>query len=804
MQRLLYGILSSAVIISALYWLIPSEGSLTEDTAFPQEPISAKKPASAPTVPTHPRTSPPLNSFSDKTPPAESLGHRHPLTHTLISARKGSRPWESRTPAARQAEWVDLDTSLLTPTPTLRVGDSLVIAVLGDPPITTSIAQVQTWGNGTVAVTGNLQDDAHSTVYLAYTGKVARALIQDSANQKTYLIRYDTEAESHYTLEIDRDASDIRNCANDLHEMTPNHTCEGDDCLHTQHITSQALADEAAGEPVAPAPASPQAAPTASVTLDLLVVYTPAALAQEGNNVANIQNNISIAVQTGNTHLANSQTYTQFNLVHTELVAYTEVDPSTDLNNLTDGAGAFATAHTLRDTHQADFVSAFLDTPTGGLGWVPKTYHRPDQAFNIVRVQQTDWTPTLIHELGHNMGNGHSASQTASPGPGGIYPFSAGWQWADAASSATIGYCTVMTYENFDNNAGNGNEYSRIEYFSNPNITHNGIPIGSATTGDAARVIRDGRFEMANYRGAAVIPIDTINTFPYSHGFETNLDVFYQDTTDTHTWIGTQSGATLQNPTGPSSAHGGDYYAVVYGNDGTAEYFNRTANLLGRVNLSEHENTTLGFHYHLYDGGFGHMGSLHVDVSTNGGVDWTNSVWSISGNQGNLWHAASVNLSAYNGQSIVLRFRAVTGSNFLTDIAIDSINLTADTLVTFTNWLSTQYPGLADSTSSGDPDGDGIPNLMEYALNSAPDSANPSVLPQVAITGGDTLSLTYRKNKRASDLSYTVQSSPDLVTWTDRGTGSKISDLDADTELWQATQAINGEPRLFLRLKVLR
>ncbi|HAA15356.1 MAG TPA: hypothetical protein DCE41_28125, partial [Cytophagales bacterium] len=39
---------------------------------------------------------------------------------------------------------------------------------------------------------------------------------------------------------------------------------------------------------------------------------------------------------------------------------------------------------------------------------------------------------------------------------------------------------------------------------------------------------------------------------------------------------------------------------------------------------------------------------MHLDVQVSGG-SWQTSVWSQSGNQGNSWQSASVDLSSFSG-----------------------------------------------------------------------------------------------------------------------------------------------------------
>ena len=51
----------------------------------------------------------------------------------------------------------------------------------------------------------------------------------------------------------------------------------------------------------------------------------------------------------------------------------------------------------------------------------------------------------------------------------------------------------------------------------------------------------------------------------------------------------------------------------------------------------------IAFAYHMYGSS---MGTLSVDVSTDSGATWIEE-WTLSGDQGNQWYEAYVNLSAY-------------------------------------------------------------------------------------------------------------------------------------------------------------
>lgn len=787
---LVLGVLTA--VCAALWQLNPSTPASSKET-------SEMAPTTRPTVLASPESSLP-QATTAQTKPTEPnkatpipASVREPRTHTLISQTGTAIEWNSDTPAAHSATQVTLNTALFTPESTIRTGDTLRIELFGEN-YAAEVTHVNQWNNGTVGITTKLPGDPLSRAYLSYTGDVARLLVQDRATHKTYQIRYDTETQTHVALDVNLVASDIRGCLVDSHFPDANALVEA----------ALAQADEAATPtPQTPPSAEAQPAPTDTVTFNLMVVYTPAALSNEGS-LANIQNNISSAVLTANNILSNSQINATVNLAHTAEVSYTEVDPSTDLDRLTNPSdGYIDNVHTLRDTYEADFVSFFIVTSGGGLGWTNRNFQSPTRAFHVARVQQTDFTSTMIHEMGHNMGVGHSATQTSYPGPGDVYPFSAGWQWADSSSPASIGYCSVMTYENFDGDAGNGNEYLEVDYFSNPNITYNGNPVGDAATGDAARVIQLGRFEYASYRGPTITISDTINTFPYTNSFENNLDYFYQDGSDEHFWIGTQSGDTFQNPTGPSmGAQDGTYYAYVIGYDGTA-YYNKTANLLANVDFTGKTNATLNFYYHMYDGGTNHMGSLHVDASTNGGSTWDTDLWTISGNQGDSWHSQQVDLSAYDNTSIILRFRVITGPNFLTDTCIDNVTISANDTITYANWISTNYPGISDSTSTADPDNDGVSNFLEYTLGMAPDSADLSGLPTAALNSGSTsLEITFKRAQ--AGVRYVVESSntPDFASPTEQwDSATEPGDLVAAGNNQTVSVTIPVGARIFLRVR---
>lgn len=137
----------------------------------------------------------------------------------------------------------------------------------------------------------------------------------------------------------------------------------------------------------------------------------------------------------------------------------------------------------------------------------------------------------------------------------------------------------------------------------------------------------------------------------------------------------------------------------------------------------------------------------------------------------------------------------------------------------YAQWLSTKF----NSTEQGepqisgdmaDPNRNGIPNLMEYALDLDPKSTVPpwdkGVLPQgnVAEVGGvNRLTLSYRPNAFASNLTYVVEVSDDLNEW-HSGTDhvEQISAPGAVPVVMADKTPVNGEgvSKRFIRLRVVR
>ncbi|MGY3791293.1 fibronectin type III domain-containing protein [Aquimarina sp. 433] len=162
---------------------------------------------------------------------------------------------------------------------------------------------------------------------------------------------------------------------------------------------------------------------------------------------------------------------------------------------------------------------------------------------------------------------------------------------------------------------------------------------------------------------------------PYAESFETGLGDWTQSSDDDLDWTVDADG-TPSNRTGPSSAADGSNYIYVEASGNGVGFPNKQAIITSPcIDLSGASSASFSFQYHMF--GANNFGSLDVEASNDEGVTWT-SIWSRSGNQGNSWQSASIDLAAYVGTGVQLRFNRVTGGTWRADAAIDDVQVTAD------------------------------------------------------------------------------------------------------------------------------
>jgi len=173
-----------------------------------------------------------------------------------------------------------------------------------------------------------------------------------------------------------------------------------------------------------------------------------------------------------------------------------------------------------------------------------------------------------------------------------------------------------------------------------------------------------------------------------TESFETDLGAWNQDTGDDGDWI-RDSGGTPSSSTGPTTGLDGSYYMFI--ESGYPNVAGNIANLtLDCIDPTAWNAASFVFGYHMYGAA---MGTLNVDVSTDNGANWTN-VWTLSGDQGNVWNEALIDLSTYTSQ-IDLRIQSVNGTSYTSDMAIDLTRLMEMPISGCTNPLASNYDATA-------------------------------------------------------------------------------------------------------------
>ncbi|MDX5348180.1 MAG: S8 family serine peptidase, partial [Hymenobacteraceae bacterium] len=151
-----------------------------------------------------------------------------------------------------------------------------------------------------------------------------------------------------------------------------------------------------------------------------------------------------------------------------------------------------------------------------------------------------------------------------------------------------------------------------------------------------------------------------------SNGFMNGQNTVGDDI-DWRTWVG-GTPSTGTGPTGDHTTGTGRYLYLE-----SSDCFGKAANLVTPcINLANTQAPQLSFWYHMYGAS---MGELHVDILVDN--SWILDVRPVmTGNQGNMWREATVDLSSYVGKVVNIRFRGMTGSSFTSDIALDDISVT--------------------------------------------------------------------------------------------------------------------------------
>ncbi|RYD37159.1 MAG: hypothetical protein EOP86_04130 [Verrucomicrobiaceae bacterium] len=175
---------------------------------------------------------------------------------------------------------------------------------------------------------------------------------------------------------------------------------------------------------------------------------------------------------------------------------------------------------------------------------------------------------------------------------------------------------------------------------------------------------------------------------------------------------------------------------------------------------------------------------------------------------------------AVNGRNLILTPVSI-GETLITVTAKDLDEQTVQTIIpvkvnetdTFSAWATRQnFPSSAAAEAGADPDGDGLANLVEFALGFGPMESNAAGGPILSPGGGGgSPALSFNLRQNITGITVALQTAADPAgTWTDQWKST-----DGFTHPWITGTAVTGDavtitaknpapsgPREFMRLKV--
>jgi hypothetical protein len=105
------------------------------------------------------------------------------------------------------------------------------------------------------------------------------------------------------------------------------------------------------------------------------------------------------------------------------------------------------------------------------------------------------------------------------------------------------------------------------------------------------------------------------------------------------------------------------------------------------------------------------------------------------------------------------------------------------------------------SSLNADPDSDGITNLMEYALGLEPTVADAVGLPEISTSARHWV-YSYTRPANRSDLTYAVEVSTGLKSWSTNGVEHVHTATEGGHETWRGSYPLKNAANLFMRLRV--
>jgi len=230
--------------------------------------------------------------------------------------------------------------------------------------------------------------------------------------------------------------------------------------------------------------------------IDIMVLYTPAAKSYQGSTAA-MNSFIDTAISQVNTSYANSGVTPRLRLVYRAEIPYTEdtSNLNSDIERLQAKSDGFMDEiHTLRDTYNADLVSLFTGptapycNATYNMDYVSHSFE--SLAFSTVNVTCATSNYSFAIALGASQG----AQTNEDPD---ILPYLYAHDYIDVLHD----FRTIMAN---DSASCPGGSCTHLLYWSNPNLTWNGYPMGvpenQPNPAENWKVLNNTAWTVANFR----------------------------------------------------------------------------------------------------------------------------------------------------------------------------------------------------------------------------------------------------------------------------------------------------------------
>lgn len=210
-------------------------------------------------------------------------------------------------------------------------------------------------------------------------------------------------------------------------------------------------------------------------------------------------------------------------------------------------------------------------------------------------------------------------------------------------------------------------------------------------------------------------------------------------------------------------------------------------------------------------------------TNDNGGINFDLTGVSLRANQAERWMLVYESTNAASGANFSVSIQSaadVVASYVLpvdqpamvsTSLPVNSDNLTVTAASGMTAWLSQFFNAaeLNDPNISGlsaDPDGDRIPNLVEYALGLNPRVVDQNAIPHPRAEGGR-LIFEYTRRRNAADLVFSLKASTELPALIDAtGLFEQQSATDngngTETVRLRSVEAMSARTKLYLVVRV--